>query len=167
MTFDSGAQAEHTLADSGICGDSADGRTAESETTRQVRRCTVCKRPAQVRWYRSLLRIGLIVAVAAAPAAAQLLYGGLVGTVTDANGAVVPAAKVTIVNTDTNLTRETTTDAQGSFSFANVLAGPYDVKVALEGFREVVRSRVPVTTGQISRVDLSLQVGALSESITV
>jgi hypothetical protein len=113
------------------------------------------------------LRIGLIVAVAAAPAAAQLLYGGLVGTVTDANGAVVPAARVTIINTDTNLTRETTTDAQGAFSFANVLAGPYDVRVALEGFREVVRSRVPVTTGQISRVDLSLQVGALTESITV
>jgi hypothetical protein len=113
------------------------------------------------------LRIGLIVAVAAAPAAAQLLYGGLVGTVTDANGLVVPAARVTIVNTDTNLTRETTTDAQGAFSFANVLAGPYDVKVALEGFREAVRSRVPVTTGQISRVDLALQVGALSESITV
>jgi hypothetical protein len=113
------------------------------------------------------LRIGLIVAVAAAPAAAQLLYGGLVGTVTDPNGAVVPGAKVTIVNTDTNLTRETTTDTQGAYSFANVLAGPYDVKVALEGFREVVRSRVPVTTGQISRVDLALQVGALSESITV
>ncbi|HEU4927206.1 MAG TPA: TonB-dependent receptor [Vicinamibacterales bacterium] len=127
----------------------------------------MCKRPARVRWHRCLLGIGFIVAFAAAPAAAQLLYGGLVGTVTDANGAVVPAAKVTIVNTDTNLTRETTTDAQGAYSFANVLAGPYDVKVALEGFREVVRSKVPVATGQISRVDLSLQVGALTESITV
>ena len=123
--------------------------------------------PGLLRGYRALLRIGLIVAVAAAPAAAQLLYGGLVGTVTDANGAVVPGAKVTIVNTDTNLTRETTTDPQGAYSFANVLAGPYDVKVALEGFREAVRSRVPVTTGQISRVDLALQVGALSETITV
>ena len=68
---------------------------------------------------------------------------------------------------DTNLTRETTTDGQGAFSFVNVLAGPYDVKVALEGFREAVRSRVPVTVSQISRVDLRLEVGALSESITV
>ena len=63
----------------------------------------------------------------------------------DAKGAVVPGARVTIVNTDTNLTRETTTDGQGAFSFVNVLAGPYDVKVALQGFREAVRSRVPVT----------------------
>jgi outer membrane receptor protein involved in Fe transport len=106
-------------------------------------------------------------AAAAVPAEGQLLYGGLVGAVVDAQGAVVPGAKVTLVNTDTNLTRETTTDAQGTYSFVNVLAGPYDVKVALEGFREAVRSRVPVTVGQISRVDLTLAVGALSETVTV
>jgi hypothetical protein len=109
----------------------------------------------------------IIAALATASADAQILYGGLVGTVTDANGAVVPGARVTIVNTDTNLTREATTDAQGGFSFVNVLAGPYDVKVTLQGFREAVRSGVPVTTGQISRADLTLQIGELSESITV
>jgi Carboxypeptidase regulatory-like domain/TonB dependent receptor len=125
----------------------------------------VCSYPGLLRVY---LGIGLItVAVAAGHAEAQVLYGGVVGTVVDANGAVVPGARVTIVNTDTNLTRETTTDGQGAFSFVNVLAGPYDVKVALEGFREAVRSRVPVTVSQISRVDLRLEVGALSESITV
>jgi hypothetical protein len=123
--------------------------------------------PGRLRFCLWLLRIGLIVAAAAVPATAQLLYGGLVGTVNDANGAVVPGAKVTIVNRETNLTRETTTDAQGAYSFVNVLAGPYDVRVALEGFYEAVRSRVPVTTGQISRVDLTLQVGALTESVTV
>jgi hypothetical protein len=118
-------------------------------------------------WSR-LLRIGLVlIGTAAVPAEAQLLYGGLVGAVIDAQGAVVPGARVTLINTDTNLTRETITDAHGAYSFANVLAGPYDVKVALEGFREAVRSRVPVTVGQISRVDLTLQVGALTESVTV
>jgi hypothetical protein len=120
-------------------------------------------------WSRlSLICIGLAVfAAMAVPARAQLLYGGLVGAVVDAQGAVVPGARVTIVNTDTNLTRETTTDAQGAFSFVNVQAGPYDVKVALEGFREAIRSRVPVTVGQISRVDLTLVIGALSETVTV
>ena len=107
-----------------------------------------------------LLTLGLaIFAAAAIPAEAQLLYGGLVGNVVDAQGAVVPGASVTIVNTDTNLTRETTTDAQGAYSFANIQAGPYDVKVVLTGFKEAVRSRVPVTVGQISRVDLTLSVG--------
>ena len=120
---------------------------------------------------RSRLRslgLGLALGVlAAAPAAAQLLYGGLVGSVNDAQGAVVPGARVTIVNTETNFTREATTDAQGAYSFTNIQAGPYSVKVALDGFREAVRAGVPVTVGQISRVDLTLQVGAMSETITV
>ena len=111
--------------------------------------------------------LSVLVFLAAVPVGAQLLYGGLVGSVVDAQGAVIPGATVKIVNTDTNLTRETVTDAQGAFTFANVGAGPYDVKVTLTGFREAVRSRVPVTVGQISRVEMTLQVGALNEVITV
>ena len=105
--------------------------------------------------------------VATAPVTAQILYGGIVGVVRDAQGAVVPGATVTIVNKDTNLTREATTDAQGSYSFVNVLAGPYDVKVVLQGFSEAIRANVPVTIGQISRVDVTMQVGALTETLTV
>jgi hypothetical protein len=122
----------------------------------------------QSRWGICFLSLSLLVpGVAAVPAAGQVLYGGLVGAVVDAQGAVVPGASVKIVNTDTNLTRETTTDAQGGFTFVNVLAGPYDVRVSLQGFREAVRTRVPVTVGQISRVDLTLQLGALTETVTV
>ncbi|MGH9161937.1 MAG: carboxypeptidase regulatory-like domain-containing protein, partial [Vicinamibacteraceae bacterium] len=108
-----------------------------------------------------------VIASAAAPAATQTLYGSLVGVVVDTQDAVVPGARVTIVNTETNLTRETTTDAGGAYNFVNVLAGPYEVKVALEGFREAIRSNVPVSVGQISRVNLTLEVGALSEDVTV
>ena len=122
-------------------------------------------------WVRSCLRLltlALVIFVAASGRAeAQLLYGSVVGAVVDAQGAVVPGARVTIVNRDTNLRRETITDAQGGYSFTNVQAGPYDVKVALEGFKEAIQSRVPVTVGQISRVDLTLAVGALTESVTV
>src|SRR4029079_17482378 len=105
--------------------------------------------------------------LAAVPVEAQLLYGGLVGGVVDAQGSVVPGASVTIVNTDTNFTRQTTTDAQGQYSFANIQAGPYDVKVSLQGFKEAIRSRVPVSVGQISRVDLTLAIGALTEVVNV
>jgi hypothetical protein len=105
--------------------------------------------------------------MAAAPLNAQVLYGSIVGVVRDTHGAVVPGATVTIVNKDTNLTRDASTDAQGSYSFVNVLPGPYDVKVALQGFSEAVRTGVPVTIGQISRVDVTMQVGALTESVTV
>ena len=53
-------------------------------------------------------------AAAGTPAEAQILYGSLVGGVTDAQGSAVPGARVEIVNTDTNFTRETTTDSQGA-----------------------------------------------------
>ena len=64
--------------------------------------------------------LSVLIFLAAVPVGAQLLYGGLVGSVVDAQGAVIPGATVKIVNTDTNLTRETVTDAQGAFTFANV-----------------------------------------------
>ena len=117
-----------------------------------------------------LMAIGLLaVGITLSPSEvqAQILYGSIVGNVRDSQGAVVPGATVTIVNKQTNLTRDTTTDAEGSYSLVNVLPGPYDVKISLTGFREAVRSNVPVTIGQISRVDLTLEVGALTETVTV
>ena len=109
----------------------------------------------------------LALAFAAAPAPAQELSGSIVGVVKDAQGAFVPGATITITNKDTNLTRDTTTGAEGTYSMASVPAGRYDVKVSLQGFRESVRANVPVTIGQISRVDITLEVGTLSETVTV
>ncbi|MGH9373236.1 MAG: carboxypeptidase regulatory-like domain-containing protein [Vicinamibacterales bacterium] len=106
-------------------------------------------------------------ALASAAVAAQMAYGGLVGVVRDGQGGVLPGATVTITETGTNLTRETVTDSQGAYNFVNVLAGRYDVKVSLTSFREAVRTGVPVTVGQISRVEVALEVGALTETVTV
>jgi hypothetical protein len=111
--------------------------------------------------------VTLLSSVLAAPLAAQILYGSIVGVVKDSQGAVIPGATITIVNQETNLTRETTTDAQGNYSVGNVLPGPYNVKVSLQGFREAVRTNVPVSIGQISRVDVALELGTLTETITV
>lgn len=116
---------------------------------------------------RRTLAVFVLLALAAAPSQAQTLYGSVVGVVKDAQGSVVPGAAVTIVNTETNLTRDTVTDAEGTYSFINVLAGRYDVKVALRGFREAIRSGLPLTNGQISRSDATMEVGSLSETVTV
>ena len=97
----------------------------------------------------------LMASILAAPATAQVLYGSIVGNVTDAQGAVVPGATVTVTSKDTNLTRDTTTNADGSYTAANVVPGTYDVKVSLQGFREFVQTGVPVTAGQISRIRLT------------
>jgi hypothetical protein len=121
----------------------------------------------QRRRFVDLLFIVLAVAVVATPAIAQVLYGTVVGTVKDAQGATVPGATVTIVNKDNNLTRETVTSATGAYTIVNVLPGTYDVKVSLTGFREGVRTGVPVSIGEISRVDMSLEVGTLTETVTV
>ena len=101
------------------------------------------------------------------PVQAQILYGSIIGVVKDAQGGAVPGATVTVVNKETNLTRDAVTDAEGRYIVTNVLAGPYDVKVSLQGFKEAVRTDVPVTIGQIARVDVTLEVGSVSESITV
>ncbi|MEO7730504.1 MAG: carboxypeptidase-like regulatory domain-containing protein, partial [Kofleriaceae bacterium] len=79
----------------------------------------------------------------------------------------MPGATVQISNKATNFTRETATDGEGAFSLVNVLPGSYDVKVSLPGFREGLRTGVPVSIGQISRVDVALELGNLSETVTV
>jgi hypothetical protein len=119
-----------------------------------------------VRAFTTLLTVAGL-SLVSVPAHAQILYGSIVGVVKDAQGAAVPGATVTVVNKDTNLTRDAVTNGEGGYNVTNVLPGPYDVKIALPGFKEAVRTNVPVTIGQIARVDMTLEVGTLSESITV
>jgi hypothetical protein len=103
----------------------------------------------------------------AVPANAQVLYGSLVGTVTDESGAGIPGATVTITHAETGASREIATDATGAYRFPTVQSGTYTVTVQLSGFRTFTRTGVPVTLNSIARVDASLQVGQLSETVTV
>jgi len=110
----------------------------------------------------------LCIGLAAAPVEAQLLYGSVVGIIKDSTGARLPGATVTIVNKDTNLTREVVTDTEGAYNLVNVLPGRYDLKIALPGFREAVRSNVPVTIGErgiekIHQIELSGEEKAMFE----
>ena len=117
-----------------------------------------------------LVRLGCIVlaiVLAAASAGAQELYGSIVGVVRDGTGALVPGATVTIVNKETNLTKDTATGADGSYRILNIIPGPYDVTVTLQGFRDVSRPNVPVTIGQIARVDVAMELASVSESVLV
>ena len=100
-------------------------------------------------------------------AGAQVLYGSIVGTVVDQSEAVVPNATVTIVSREMGLTRETATDPSGRYSFVNVLPGVYDLRVSAQGFRTVTRESVNVAINAVTRVDLKLEVGGVTEQITV
>ena len=92
---------------------------------------------------RTALLVAVIVSATALPARAQVLYGSVVGNVRDSSGASVPGATVTIINKETNLERSTVSNETGSYSLTNVQAGPYDVKVSLQGFREFVQTAFP------------------------
>ncbi|MGI8785395.1 MAG: TonB-dependent receptor domain-containing protein [Acidobacteriota bacterium] len=115
-----------------------------------------------------LLALGAALALSfTPPVSAQVLYGSIVGNVTDATGAVVPGADVTITHKETNQTRQTLTNEAGTYSFPTVASGTYTVKVALPGFKESIRTDVPVAVNNVARVDLTLQVGEVTESLTV
>jgi len=100
-------------------------------------------------------------------ARAQILYGSLVGKVSDPQGAIIASAKVTIVNKATNFSRETQTDAPGDYDFPNLPSGSYDLNAAATGFSTYLKTGIPVSINNVTRVDVSLQVGAVGETVTV
>jgi len=110
----------------------------------------------------------LIMILSIAPVAnAQVLYGSLVGTVSDQSGAIVPSANVTISNTQTGQTRETTTDTEGRFLFQNVQPGNYDLNATATGFRTVSRTGIAITVNTVTRVPISLEIGQVADQVTV
>src|SRR5439155_1508624 len=82
------------------------------------------------------------------------------------SSAVLPGATVTAVCTDTNLTRTTITDAQGSFSVRELPICVYRVTAELQGFKTVSRE-APVTANAVAKADFKLEVGTVSETVTV
>ena len=97
----------------------------------------------------------------------QVLYGTLVGTITDQSDAVVPKAEVTATNGATNQTYRAVTDDQGRYSIPDVLAGKYTIKVSATGFRSLVQNDFNVSINTVNRADLKLAVGQVSEQVTV
>jgi hypothetical protein len=122
---------------------------------------------ARLRSWHTVALLGLAAGLFNGGTHAQELYGSIVGSVQDVSGARIPGATVEIVNRDTNLVRTAVSNDTGAYTFTNVLPGTYDVKVTLQGFKEFIKQQVPVPGGSIARVDARLEVGQLSESITV
>ena len=101
------------------------------------------------------------------PAVGQVLYGSIVGNVTDETRGTLPGATVTILHNESGATRETVTDSMGAYRFTAVQSGTYTVTVKIDGFRTFTRRDVAVTLNSVARVDVPLQVGQLSETVTV
>src|SRR5262245_27201064 len=108
-----------------------------------------------------------LLSASSTPRHGQVQYGSIVGNVTDTSGGAVPGATVTITQLETNQTREAVTNEVGSYTFANVAAGTYQVVVALTGFQTFTASGVVVQANRAIRVDTKLSIGALEETLTV
>jgi hypothetical protein len=92
--------------------------------------------------------------------------GAISGVVVDPAGGVVGGAKVELIDA-ANQTYETTVGADGTYYFGSVSPGIYSLRVAVAGFKTYIASQVPVTQGTTTPVDFTLEVGAVSESVTV
>ena len=98
---------------------------------------------------------------------AQTLQGVVEGNVTDSSGAAVPGAQVSITNEQTGQSRSGEANEIGLYTFPTVNPGPYTVRVTLEGFQTAQRTGVDVRPNSVTRVDVSLEVGQVSETVTV
>ncbi|HEX8115938.1 MAG TPA: carboxypeptidase-like regulatory domain-containing protein, partial [Pyrinomonadaceae bacterium] len=100
-------------------------------------------------------------------ASAQVSNASVTGLVTDTAGAVVTGASVTVKNKATNVETTTTTDSSGYYTFATVPIGEYTVTFERQGFKRVVIEGVRLEVAQKARVDAALEVGAVTEVVTV
>ena len=98
---------------------------------------------------------------------AQVLYGSIVGNIKDPEGAAIGRATVTILHKESNQSRELTTDDAGGYSFSTVQTGTYTLTVSVAGFKTFSRAEVPVTLNNVTRVDVTMEVGQVAEKVTV
>ena len=114
-----------------------------------------------------LLRIFAALALVCAPVLAQEVSASLTGVVTDPSGAVVANASVTLRDIDRGTLWPTETNEAGIYFFPRVPAGNYELKIEARGFKTATRTNIGLEVNQRGRVNLTLEVGAVTESIDV
>ncbi|MBI3693255.1 MAG: TonB-dependent receptor [Acidobacteria bacterium] len=109
----------------------------------------------------------LCLAVCIAPKLGAQQAGSIDGRIVDPQSAAVPGVNVTIEQAGTQITRTTTTGGEGLYSFANVAVGTYTVTAEAQGFKKVVVPNVKVEVAQRARLDMTLEIGAVAETVEV
>src|ERR1044072_9050941 len=98
---------------------------------------------------------------------AQVNAASLTGLITDTTGAVVPGARITAINTATNVEQTTKSDSSGYFTFQILPIGVYQLTVEVQEFKKSIRNGVALQVGQKARIDFALEIGQVSESVSV
>ncbi|HTM26115.1 MAG TPA: TonB-dependent receptor [Vicinamibacterales bacterium] len=116
---------------------------------------------------RSIAWVLALLCAASVPTAAQDFRGGITGRVSDSSGGRLPGVSVTATNVATNVASTTTTNSEGDFAILFLNPGTYTLSAELSGFKKIVRQNLDVRVGEKLGVDLTLEVGAMSETVSV
>lgn len=109
----------------------------------------------------------LVLSLFSSVVTAQSVTGTIAGVIRDPDGAVIPGAKVVARNAGTNDETATTTDGAGFYRFTNLVSGSYVVSVEAQGFRKLVTLPQRLSTGEVIRLDLEMELGQVSETVTI
>src|SRR5579872_1423105 len=120
-----------------------------------------------VRRARSCFSVLFLACFIATIAFAQAGRGSISGIVTDPGGAVVAGAELTLLNQATGVSQHTVTSSAGLYKFISLNPGVYQVTAGHEGFSKVQQDKINVSVDQVTEVNLTLKVGAISETVTV
>src|SRR5437762_130197 len=109
----------------------------------------------------------VVVMVCSIAISAQSNKGGISGTVTDQNGAVVPGATVIITNLGTNQQQTLTTSESGAYSISSLDPVDYSVQVEMRGFKKTLIGKVKIDTALITTANITLETGTIDQTVTV
>src|SRR5512136_1002482 len=132
---------------------------------RTCRLTTRCETRPVLPWFHVFALLALL--CVAATVSAQSFLGTIRGTVTDPQEGVVPNASVLITDESTGVPRTAATDAEGRFEALNLRPGTYRVEITAANFKKFEATHVVLRAAGVARVDAKLEVGAISESLTV
>jgi hypothetical protein len=116
---------------------------------------------------RLCFSVCFLILFAGISAFAQAGRGSISGLVTDPGGALVQGAQVTLLNPATGLTQHTVTSSAGLYTFISLNPGVYQVTASQTGFKSIALDKITVNLDQVTEVNITLQVGAQSETVTV
>src|SRR5437773_5046452 len=115
----------------------------------------------------SVTAIVALIALGTCLSLAQTSTATILGTVKDTSGALVPGVSITVKHTESGLTRTVVSGERGAYTAPLLPVGAYEITTTMPGFKQVVRSGINLVVGQEAVVDLTLEVGAAAETVTV
>ena len=114
-----------------------------------------------------VLLTALLSLASASQIPAQSYLGGVRGIIQDPGGAAIADAKVTLINSATQVSRATVSNGQGEYVFSQIDPATYNITVETPGFKKLDKAGIIIATAQFLNVDLKVEVGDVSSSVSV